>query len=166
MVAVVGRLFQKWFPAQPNLSYTYIWDKTDAYGQRVYGLSEAVGEFRLSQHQPLKAPSDHPRESSRLWWWGFSDGWGGFRVIHMRMSGFNTPWLKLLHRLLNKRNNNNNIFKDGICCVLVSVKLLLTTEFNSHIITHETKWNVFINMRRGCKISSHIDFKSIVYYGV
>lgn len=45
MVAVVGRLFQKWFPAQPNLSYTFIWDKTDAYGQRVYGLSEAVGKF-------------------------------------------------------------------------------------------------------------------------
>ncbi|XP_034457716.1 teneurin-3 isoform X6 [Hippoglossus hippoglossus] len=42
MVAVVGRLFQKWFPAQPNLSYTFIWDKTDAYAQRVYGLSEAV----------------------------------------------------------------------------------------------------------------------------
>uniref|UniRef100_A0A8C5B4Z8 Teneurin transmembrane protein 3 n=1 Tax=Gadus morhua TaxID=8049 RepID=A0A8C5B4Z8_GADMO len=42
MVAVVGRLFQKWFPAQPNLSYTFIWDKTDAYSQRVYGLSEAV----------------------------------------------------------------------------------------------------------------------------
>lgn len=42
LVAVVGRLFQKWFPAQPNLSYTFIWDKTDAYGQRVYGLSEAV----------------------------------------------------------------------------------------------------------------------------
>ncbi|XP_019735305.1 teneurin-3 isoform X1 [Hippocampus comes] len=42
MVAVVGRLFQKWFPAQPNLAYTFIWDKTDAYGQRVYGLSEAV----------------------------------------------------------------------------------------------------------------------------
>lgn len=44
MVAVVGRLFQKWFPAEPNLSYTFIWDKTDAYNQRVYGLSEAVGE--------------------------------------------------------------------------------------------------------------------------
>nr|XP_020464659.1 teneurin-3 isoform X6 [Monopterus albus] len=42
MVAVVGHLFQKWFPAQPNLSYTFIWDKTDAYGQRVFGLSEAV----------------------------------------------------------------------------------------------------------------------------
>ncbi|KAG9347020.1 hypothetical protein JZ751_005947 [Albula glossodonta] len=42
MVAVVGRLFQKWFPASPNLSYTFIWDKTDAYNQRVYGLSEAV----------------------------------------------------------------------------------------------------------------------------
>lgn len=45
MVAVVGRLFQKWFPAEPNLSYTFIWDKTDAYNQRVYGLSEAVGEY-------------------------------------------------------------------------------------------------------------------------
>ncbi len=51
MVAVVGRLFQKWFPAQPNLSYTFIWDKTDAYGQRVYGLSEAVGE---SEHAKQK----------------------------------------------------------------------------------------------------------------
>lgn len=52
MVAVVGRLFQKWFPAQPNLSYTYIWDKTDAYGQRVYGLSEAVGES-IKDFQPV-----------------------------------------------------------------------------------------------------------------
>ncbi|XP_063776753.1 teneurin-3 isoform X13 [Pseudophryne corroboree] len=42
MVAVLGRLFQKWFPASPNLSYTFIWDKTDAYNQKVYGLSEAV----------------------------------------------------------------------------------------------------------------------------
>lgn len=44
MVAVEGHLFQKWFHASPNLAYTFIWDKTDAYGQRVYGLSEAVGE--------------------------------------------------------------------------------------------------------------------------
>lgn len=44
MVAVEGHLFQKWFHASPNLAYTYIWDKTDAYGQRVYGLSQAVGE--------------------------------------------------------------------------------------------------------------------------
>ncbi|KAM7389478.1 hypothetical protein PAMP_023454 [Pampus punctatissimus] len=42
MVAVEGHLFQKWFHASPNLAYTYIWDKTDAYGQRVYGLSQAV----------------------------------------------------------------------------------------------------------------------------
>ncbi|XP_053714235.1 teneurin-3-like isoform X3 [Synchiropus splendidus] len=42
MIAVVGRLFQKWFPAQPHLSYSFIWDKTDAYGQRVFGLTEAV----------------------------------------------------------------------------------------------------------------------------
>lgn len=90
MVAVVGRLFQKWFPAQPNLSYTYIWDKTDAYGQRVYGLSEAVGEFRL-----------------RVRVGGVASSWGGFMVIHVHMSGFTTAWLKFLPRLLNKRRHDN-----------------------------------------------------------
>lgn len=44
MVAVEGHLFQKSFQASPNLAYTFIWDKTDAYGQRVYGLSDAVGK--------------------------------------------------------------------------------------------------------------------------
>ncbi|XP_023370585.1 teneurin-2 isoform X2 [Otolemur garnettii] len=42
MVAVEGHLFQKSFQASPNLAYTFVWDKTDAYGQRVYGLSDAV----------------------------------------------------------------------------------------------------------------------------
>ncbi|KAG2457049.1 TEN4 protein, partial [Polypterus senegalus] len=41
MVAVEGRLFRKWFPAAPDLSYYFIWDKTDVYSQKVYGLSEA-----------------------------------------------------------------------------------------------------------------------------
>lgn len=44
MVAVEGRMFQKEFPVSPRLSFTFIWDKTDAYGQKVYGLAEAVGE--------------------------------------------------------------------------------------------------------------------------
>ncbi|XP_077464637.1 teneurin-3 isoform X2 [Stigmatopora argus] len=42
MVAVMGRQVQKSFPAFPDLSYTFIWDKTDAYSQKVYGLAEAV----------------------------------------------------------------------------------------------------------------------------
>ncbi|XP_016134199.1 teneurin-2 [Sinocyclocheilus grahami] len=42
MVAVEGHLLQKWFHASPNLAYTYIWDKTDAYRQRVQGLTEAL----------------------------------------------------------------------------------------------------------------------------
>uniref|UniRef100_A0A8C7SYW5 Teneurin-2 n=1 Tax=Oncorhynchus mykiss TaxID=8022 RepID=A0A8C7SYW5_ONCMY len=42
MVAVEGHLFQKWFHASPNLAYSYIWDKTDAYRQRVYGLTQAA----------------------------------------------------------------------------------------------------------------------------
>ncbi|KAK6298562.1 hypothetical protein J4Q44_G00316170 [Coregonus suidteri] len=42
MISVMGRLFQKSLPAFPDLSYTFVWDKTDAYNQKVYGLSEAV----------------------------------------------------------------------------------------------------------------------------
>ncbi|XP_069891005.1 teneurin-4 isoform X1 [Dipodomys merriami] len=41
MVAVEGRLFRKWFAAAPDLSFHFIWDKTDVYNQKVYGLSEA-----------------------------------------------------------------------------------------------------------------------------
>ncbi|XP_051791182.1 LOW QUALITY PROTEIN: teneurin-1 [Erpetoichthys calabaricus] len=40
--AIEGRLFQKWFPAAPNLAYTLAWNKTDVYGQKVSGLTEAI----------------------------------------------------------------------------------------------------------------------------
>uniref|UniRef100_A0A8C3VSS4 Teneurin-1 n=1 Tax=Catagonus wagneri TaxID=51154 RepID=A0A8C3VSS4_9CETA len=41
-VAVEGRLMQKWFPAAINLVYTFAWNKTDIYGQKVWGLAEAL----------------------------------------------------------------------------------------------------------------------------
>ncbi|KAL2089213.1 hypothetical protein ACEWY4_016112 [Coilia grayii] len=42
ILSVEGRMLHKWFPASPNLSYTLLWDRTDAYGQKVYGLGKAV----------------------------------------------------------------------------------------------------------------------------
>lgn len=54
MVAIEGHLFQKWFHASPNLAYTYIWDKTDAYRHRVYGLVEAVGECSYCEITPFQ----------------------------------------------------------------------------------------------------------------
>ncbi|XP_021044503.1 teneurin-1 isoform X2 [Mus pahari] len=41
-VSVEGRLTQKWFPAAINLVYTFAWNKTDIYGQKVWGLAEAL----------------------------------------------------------------------------------------------------------------------------
>uniref|UniRef100_A0A8D0H4F4 Teneurin-1 n=1 Tax=Sphenodon punctatus TaxID=8508 RepID=A0A8D0H4F4_SPHPU len=41
-VTVEGRLTQKWFPAATNLVYTFAWNKTDIYGQKVSGLAEAM----------------------------------------------------------------------------------------------------------------------------
>ncbi|XP_078268670.1 teneurin-1 isoform X1 [Rhinoraja longicauda] len=40
MIAIEGRLFQKWFPARPDLAHTFTWNKTDVYGQKVSGLAE------------------------------------------------------------------------------------------------------------------------------
>lgn len=54
MVAVEGHLFQKSFQASPNLAYTFIWDKTDAYGQKVYGLSDAVGKSAYKSSKPFQ----------------------------------------------------------------------------------------------------------------
>lgn len=66
MVAVMGRQFQKSFPAFPDLSYTFIWDKTDAYNQKVFGLAEAVGELLLRGRrlQALRKPHFPPLETS------------------------------------------------------------------------------------------------------
>ncbi|XP_005995616.1 teneurin-1 [Latimeria chalumnae] len=41
-VAIEGRLLQKWFPADLNLVYIFAWNKTDIYGQKVLGLTEAI----------------------------------------------------------------------------------------------------------------------------
>ncbi|XP_067903490.1 teneurin-1 isoform X4 [Heterodontus francisci] len=41
MITIEGRLFQKWFPSRPDLAYTFTWNKTDVYGQKVSGLTEA-----------------------------------------------------------------------------------------------------------------------------
>ncbi|XP_053129531.1 teneurin-1 isoform X11 [Hemicordylus capensis] len=41
-VTVEGRLAQKWFPAATNLVFTFAWNKTDIYGQKVSGLAEAM----------------------------------------------------------------------------------------------------------------------------
>lgn len=62
MVAVEGRLFRKWFAAAPDLSYYFIWDKTDVYNQKVFGLSEAFGKPPL---RVCDTGSTHGQRQSR-----------------------------------------------------------------------------------------------------
>lgn len=51
---VEGRLFQKWFPAAPGLVYVLAWNKTDIYGQKVTGLTEAIGMSLVPLSAPLR----------------------------------------------------------------------------------------------------------------
>uniref|UniRef100_A0A4W4DYT4 Teneurin transmembrane protein 1 n=1 Tax=Electrophorus electricus TaxID=8005 RepID=A0A4W4DYT4_ELEEL len=73
-VSVEGSLFTRWFPATPDLTYVYSWNKTDAYGQQVTGLVHAqvsvgyeyetcpdyiIWEKRVVQLQSLEMISSH-----------------------------------------------------------------------------------------------------------
>uniref|UniRef100_A0A4W4DY40 Teneurin transmembrane protein 1 n=1 Tax=Electrophorus electricus TaxID=8005 RepID=A0A4W4DY40_ELEEL len=42
VAAVEGRRYQKWYPAAAGLVYILAWNKTDVYGQEVWGLTEAA----------------------------------------------------------------------------------------------------------------------------
>lgn len=42
--SVEGRLYQRWYPAGPGLVHKLVWNKTDVYGQEVWGLTYATGE--------------------------------------------------------------------------------------------------------------------------
>lgn len=41
--SVQGRLYQRWYPAGPGLVHRLVWNKTDVYGQEVWGLTYATG---------------------------------------------------------------------------------------------------------------------------
>uniref|UniRef100_A0A8C2ZVW5 Teneurin transmembrane protein 1 n=1 Tax=Cyclopterus lumpus TaxID=8103 RepID=A0A8C2ZVW5_CYCLU len=40
--SVQGRLYQRWYPAGPGLVHRLVWNKTDIYGQEVWGLTHAT----------------------------------------------------------------------------------------------------------------------------
>ena len=44
-VSVEGIEFEKMFEADPELKYTYSWDRRNAYRQKVYGIVPARGEY-------------------------------------------------------------------------------------------------------------------------
>ena len=46
-VSVEGIEFEKTFEADPELKYTYSWDRRNAYRQKVYGIVPARGKFTL-----------------------------------------------------------------------------------------------------------------------
>lgn len=46
-IVVEGNLFGKVFEPDPNIKYTYSWNKRNVYRQKVYGLTTAKGKFPL-----------------------------------------------------------------------------------------------------------------------
>lgn len=40
---VEGKAFERIFEADPNLEYTFPWDRLNVYKQKVYGTTEATG---------------------------------------------------------------------------------------------------------------------------
>lgn len=46
-VSVEGNSMQKMFEADPELKYTFSWDRKNAYNQKVYGIVPARGRNSL-----------------------------------------------------------------------------------------------------------------------
>ncbi|XP_072519014.1 teneurin-3 isoform X2 [Salminus brasiliensis] len=113
MVAVEGRMFQKQFPASPRLSFTFIWDKTDAYGQRVYGLAEAVVSVGFEYESCLSVVLWEKR-SSRL---------QGYELEASSMGG----WTLEKHHILDLQNgilykgNGENVFLSQLPPVISTI---------------------------------------------
>ncbi|XP_055726034.1 teneurin-1 isoform X2 [Salvelinus fontinalis] len=100
--AIEGRLFQKWFPAAPNLVYVLAWNKTDVYGQKVLGLAQAL----VSVGYEYESCADYivwERRMAQL---------QGFEMIASNLGG----WSLDKHHILNlqsgvlHKGNGENIF--------------------------------------------------------
>lgn len=50
--SVEGRLYQRWYPAGPGLVHRLVWNKTDVYGQEVWGLTHATGRYSRKHNRP------------------------------------------------------------------------------------------------------------------
>lgn len=55
--SVEGRLYQRWYPAGPGLVHKLVWNKTDIYGQEVWGLTYATGECRFQYNAATQLAS-------------------------------------------------------------------------------------------------------------
>ena len=53
-IVIEGSLFQKLFAAEPNIKYSFAWNKRNVYRQKVYGLTNARGKiFKIDQTESL-----------------------------------------------------------------------------------------------------------------
>lgn len=70
--SVEGRLYQRWYPAGPGLVHRLVWNKTDVYGQEVWGLTHATGRYSV-KHKGQKTERtttkqlEHPNVSEEKW---------------------------------------------------------------------------------------------------
>uniref|UniRef100_A0AAR2K6H4 Teneurin transmembrane protein 3 n=1 Tax=Pygocentrus nattereri TaxID=42514 RepID=A0AAR2K6H4_PYGNA len=113
MVAVEGRMFQKQFPASPRLSFTFIWDKTDAYGQRVYGLAKAEVSVGFEYESCMSVVLWEKRSSSLQ----------GYELEASSMGG----WTLDKHHVLDLQNgilykgNGENVFLSQLPPVISTI---------------------------------------------
>ena len=47
-IIVEGVVFERRFEADPDLSYRFMWDRRNAYNQKVYGIVTAAGQSDCS----------------------------------------------------------------------------------------------------------------------
>ncbi|CAG08376.1 unnamed protein product [Tetraodon nigroviridis] len=104
--SVEGRLYQRWYPAGPGLVHRLVWNKTDVYGQEVWGLTYAT----------VSVGYEYESCSGVIQWERRTALMQGFELVPSNLGG----WSLDKHHALNLRSD---LPLPSVICSIAGVRL-------------------------------------------
>uniref|UniRef100_A0A674NRX2 Teneurin-2 n=1 Tax=Takifugu rubripes TaxID=31033 RepID=A0A674NRX2_TAKRU len=98
--SVEGRLYQRWYPAGPGLVHRLVWNKTDVYGQEVWGLTYATVSVGY-EYESCPGVIQWERRTALL---------QGFELVPSNLGGWSLDKHHALNIRILHKGNGENVF--------------------------------------------------------
>uniref|UniRef100_A0AAQ4P5B9 Teneurin transmembrane protein 1 n=1 Tax=Gasterosteus aculeatus aculeatus TaxID=481459 RepID=A0AAQ4P5B9_GASAC len=98
--AVQGRLYQRWYPAGPGLVHRLVWNKTDIYGQEVWGLTHATVSVGY-EYESCPGVVQWERRTALM---------QGFELVPSNLGGWSLDKHHALNIRILHKGNGENVF--------------------------------------------------------
>uniref|UniRef100_A0A3B5M1J6 EGF-like domain-containing protein n=1 Tax=Xiphophorus couchianus TaxID=32473 RepID=A0A3B5M1J6_9TELE len=98
--SVQGRLYQRWYPAGPGLVHKLVWNKTDVYGQEVWGLTHATVSVGY-EYESCPGVIHWERRTALM---------HGFELVPSNLGGWSLDKHHALNFRILHKGNGENIF--------------------------------------------------------